>query len=64
MEHVFGSHMLSSGMKITSTSGVKVVKKATKNGGGGGGMSNKSLTKLLNLQKQKFISILWKSDVP
>lgn len=43
-------------MKITSTSGVKVVKKATKNGGGG--MSNKSLTKLLNLQKQKFISIL------
>lgn len=34
MEHVFGSHMLSSGMKITSTSGVKVVKKATKNGGG------------------------------
>lgn len=47
--------MLSSGMKITSTSGVKVVKKATK---GGGGMSNKSLTKLLNLQKQKFISIL------
>lgn len=63
MEHVFGSHMLSSGMNITSTSGVKVVKKATKNGGGGG-MSNKSLTKLLNLQKQKFISILWKSDVP
>lgn len=50
--------MLSSGMKITSTgtSGVKVVKKATK--GEGGGMSNKSLTKLLNLQKQKFISIL------
>lgn len=46
--------MLSSGMKITSTSGVKVVKKATR----GGGMSNKSLTKLLNLQKQKFISIL------
>lgn len=50
--------MLSSGMKITSTSGVKVVKKTTKNRGGGGGMSNKSLTKLLNLQKQKFISIL------
>lgn len=44
MEHEFGSHMLSSGMKITSTSGVKVVKKATK--GEGGGMSNKSLTKL------------------
>lgn len=62
MEHVFGSHMLSSGMKITSTSGVKVVKKATK--GVGGGMSNKSLTKLFNLQKQKFIFILWKSDVP
>lgn len=49
--------MLSSGMKITSTSGVKVVKKATKNGGGGG-MSNKSLTKLLNLQKQILSSIL------
>lgn len=48
--------MLSSGMKITSTSGVKVVKQATK--GKGGGMSNKILTKLLNLQKQKFISIL------
>lgn len=50
MEHVFGSHILSSGMKITSTSGVKVVKKATK---GGGGMS-----KLLNLQKQILSSIL------
>lgn len=48
--------MLSSGMKITSTYGVKVVKKATK--GEGGGMSNKSLSKLFNLQKQKFIFIL------
>lgn len=62
MEHIFGSHMLSSGMKITSTSGVKVVKKATK--GEGGGMSNKSLTKLFNLQKFIFIHVLWKSDVP
>lgn len=52
--------MLSSGMKITSTSGVKVVKKATKNGGGGGVECQIKVKKIIKLTKTKIYFYIMK----